>query len=434
MNCDLHDIQNDIQKLAKQQNQIQVQAMQAQQLFQAQQIANILNQQYSSQQNLPGIYHPIQQQQYGSTPHIPVKPPTPHHQLINEQGKYMNQQIFPKENVNVNINIDDQYAVSTPPMQYLNQEKQRNIAKYVQDTNSFRDQFETVQQQSQFFLHQDSPQTPPQHPPRRTWSQKAPIEMSSWSQQAQQHQNHNQIQQQQQQQPQQQSWKSSSSSASQSEKGFILHQNGKGSHESQAHRLFPLSHTSNPSGPPPEEFMAPQSISFIGDEEDGNEDEADNYNHSRAMDGLEISLGKLNITSGSRTYRIPSPTTKHHPGLAVNSFQSIESQNDENEKGFYISFDNEQPKRPKPPLRTKKSPKKKSLEEINIHETPKSIPFERSVTDIQPPMRNSAKKSSENSIIVKNSSPLNNEFRSPIEHREKAILIADEQNNDERVS
>lgn len=28
------------------------------------------------------------------------------------------------------------------------------------------------------------------------------------------------------------------------------------------------------------------------------------------------------------------------------------------QKGFYISFDNTQPKRPKPPLRTKRSPKK----------------------------------------------------------------------------
>lgn len=28
------------------------------------------------------------------------------------------------------------------------------------------------------------------------------------------------------------------------------------------------------------------------------------------------------------------------------------------QKGFYISFDNSQPKRPKPPLRTKRSPKK----------------------------------------------------------------------------
>lgn len=92
MNSDLHDIQEDIQKLAEQQNQIQVQTMQAQQLLQAQQIANILNQQYSSQQNITGIYHPIQQQ-FGSTPQLSIKPPPQHHQYINEQGQYINQKV-----------------------------------------------------------------------------------------------------------------------------------------------------------------------------------------------------------------------------------------------------------------------------------------------------------------------------------------------------
>lgn len=92
MNSDLHDIQEDIQKLAEQQNQIQVQTMQAQQLLQAQQIANILNQQYSSQQNITGIYHPIQQQ-FGSTPQLSMKPPTQQHQFINEQGQYVNQKV-----------------------------------------------------------------------------------------------------------------------------------------------------------------------------------------------------------------------------------------------------------------------------------------------------------------------------------------------------
>lgn len=99
---------------------------------------------------------------------------------------------------------------------------------------------------------------------------------------------------------------------------------------------------------------------------------------------LELSLGRLNITSGNRTYRIASPT-RQHPHATVlnnNSFQGLEvrvvqttyfrdtfsntypppllqdPQDDMNEKGFYISFDNEQPKRPKPPLRTKRSPKK----------------------------------------------------------------------------
>lgn len=426
MNCDLHDIQDDIQKLAKQQNQIQVQAMQAQQLFQAQQIANILNQQYSSQQNIAGLYHPIQQQ-FGSTPHLPMKPP-PHHQYVNDQGQYINQQIYSREN----SRIEDQYAtvVSTPPTQYLNQEKQRNIAKYVQETNNYRDQFDT--QQAQFFLHQD-PQTPPQPPARRTWSQKAPAEMSSWSQQAQQIQQQQLYQQQpsQQQQQQQTSWKSSSSSASQSEKGFVLHQNGKASQEAQAHRLFPVQHatpTQQQNPPirkvPHEEVMAPQSISFIGEEE--NDDEPDNFNHSRRMDDLEVSLGKLNITSGSRTYRIPSPTTRNHPGLAVNSFQSIESQNDENEKGFYISFDGDtQPKRPKPPLRTKRSPKKRPVDDEPKEHQDELQDYEESFKPMPDDRLKQVVTSPRQGPFVVNKSSKENE----------ALIIGDEVNNSgERIS
>lgn len=382
MNSDLHDIHEDIQKLAEQQNQIQVQTMQAQQLLQAQQIANLLNQQYSSQQNITGLYHPIQQQ-YGSTPQLPVK--SQHHQYINEQGQYVNQKIYSRESSRI---IDDQFA--TTPSQYLNQEKQKNIAKYVQDTNHYRDQFEP--QQTQFFLHGDA-QTPPQPPTRRTWSQQAQQpkqpEMSSWSQQAQQNT---------------MTWNTSSSSQQPKQGGFVLHQNGRDT-QTEAQRLFPVVHVQKnaPSQQSmPEDVMAPQSISFIGDE-DGNEDEADNFQTSRKseqsfrksfnqMDDLEASLGKLNITSGSRTYRIPSPTTRNHPGLAANSFQSMESQNDndaENGKGFYISFDNDpQPKRPKPPLRTKRSPKKPaedryepqevvSRKTYDVQETFKPVPSER---------------------------------------------------------
>jgi len=44
MNTSLYDIQADIQRLANQQTQIQAQHIQAQQLMQAQQIANMLNQ------------------------------------------------------------------------------------------------------------------------------------------------------------------------------------------------------------------------------------------------------------------------------------------------------------------------------------------------------------------------------------------------------
>ncbi|XP_014601143.1 PREDICTED: patronin isoform X3 [Polistes canadensis] len=108
---------------------------------------------------------------------------------------------------------------------------------------------------------------------------------------------------------------------------------------------------------PPVDDMKPQNISFIG-----NDDEV--------VHGIR----GLHITSGSRTYRIPSPT---RPSISRNSFQPHPSlreatpspsrtpevtpldPTDAGEKGFYISFDNDVPKKPKPTLRLKRtSPKK----------------------------------------------------------------------------
>ncbi|XP_069685522.1 patronin isoform X3 [Periplaneta americana] len=114
---------------------------------------------------------------------------------------------------------------------------------------------------------------------------------------------------------------------------------------------------------PPVDDMEPQSISFIG------APMGDDPTH-----GLAQGIKGLQITSGSRTYRIPSPT---RPSLSRNSFQQQESDDaasippvnihemDSNsdspaEKGFYISFDSDvAPKRPKPPLRVKRSSPKK---------------------------------------------------------------------------
>lgn len=84
--------------------------------------------------------------------------------------------------------------------------------------------------------------------------------------------------------------------------------------------------------------MAPQSISFIGDQDSVDLSSAHSMkiqqlfqptsNHSKAnalhshqgdsQSNLEASLGKLNISSGSRTYRIPSPT---RPVMNSKSFQ-----------------------------------------------------------------------------------------------------------------
>ena len=78
---------------------------------------------------------------------------------------------------------------------------------------------------------------------------------------------------------------------------------------------------------------------------------------------LSESLNRIQITSGHRTYRIPSPTRTHMP-INRNSFNdnntsisntSQDTSANTSDKGFYVSFENEDaPKRPKPPLRMKK--------------------------------------------------------------------------------
>lgn len=126
--------------------------------------------------------------------------------------------------------------------------------------------------------------------------------------------------------------------------------------------LMQLQAPPQPAQLPPPDDMEPQNISFIGNAED---------------DALRQGINRLNISSGTRTYRIPSPT---RPSLSRNSFQQLEQEepSEPNEKGFYISFDNDQPKRPKPPLRAKRgSPKKERSTEISPERSPENTWNER---------------------------------------------------------
>lgn len=60
----------------------------------------------------------------------------------------------------------------------------------------------------------------------------------------------------------------------------------------------------------------------------------------------------------SRNAFQPSPPRESTPEPLHAEISSLDS-DPTNQKGFYISFDNDQPKRPKPPLRMKRgSPKK----------------------------------------------------------------------------
>ncbi|XP_043645110.1 patronin isoform X23 [Drosophila teissieri] len=474
MNMNLQDIQQDIHRLATQQSQMQAQHLQAQQLMQAQQIANMLNQQqtYGSQQHLADHHYQQQrpmQQSFGSSPHIPQaynapvsayssRPPSrdPYQQQLHHQQ----QQPMPMPQPMQYVNEHGQYMSPPQPAHYMPQQTQQpqsiysdNGAAYNHSNHSpyggapqYRSSVvydDYGQPTNHFYLHESSPQ--PQahpHPQRRTWAHSAAAAAYEQQQQIQPSLVDVNAWQTQQHQKQKQTWmnRPPSSAGAPSPGSFMLHQNGGGGggggggelqhlfqvQASPQHGQRQVSGSNGvqrqqsltnlrdnrspkapqnmgmPMGMPmqQEDMMAPQSICFIGDEEDVDELERNiiesmqsthitDFVHqqqqqhqqqlqqqqrlqghsgrgssSEDYDSGEMISNKLNITSGNLTYRIPSPS---RPSIQANSFQDPRAmaaapgaEDQPPEKGFYISFDDEQPKRPKPPLRAKRSPKKES--------------------------------------------------------------------------
>ncbi|KAL4710262.1 hypothetical protein ACJJTC_003542 [Scirpophaga incertulas] len=252
------------------------------------------------------------------------------------------------------------------------QQHQQQQQQAAPEYNPSPPQYRPVEAESRFFLH-DGPA------PRRTWAQlHHDADRARQAQQAYQPPTP---------EPPQRTWKSPSPQPPErtwNPQGFVLHdrtnqpfpvhynperyQNGSDDREPPNHLSYTVikSHSPPTTSSPrrsktpqrqgslpesrpvnlqqlqPDVDMEPQNISFIGSAED---------------DALRAGINRLNISCGTSTYRIPSPT---RPSLSRNSFQEPDGQTEpENEKGFYISFDNEQPKRPKPPLRAKRgSPRK----------------------------------------------------------------------------
>lgn len=347
MNSNLKDIQQDIHRLTNQQSQMQAQAIQAQQLLQAQQIANMI-QYHGSSQNIPQQYRNMPPpSNFGSTPHLNqqpynqqpmiMRPPSrdPQHQYINDQGQYV-------------INSRECSPFTTDNGQYYGNQY-NNAYPEVNQYQTYRveqPQYREYESpppppaqpsQSQFYLHDN----PPQPPPRRTWAQTStnnqpmPLDANAWSQNSPKIDTR--------------TWKSP---AQQTNQGFMLHQNGNdydkneqsyqtlfhdSPQHSRVHRQISQiisgdakSHIDSNRQPmsPPIDEMAPQSISFIGDE-----DSVDPIQNGKSKPPAifhrpnitsveaqeqELDIGRLNITSGKLTYRIPSPT---RPSLNMNSFQ-----------------------------------------------------------------------------------------------------------------
>lgn len=274
-------------------------------------------------------------------------------QYLVQHSPYQNQ--YPDSNQYHTYRVD--HSHQTPP------HRQVNVGN--SGLNAAREQ--ASPQTGQFFLHD----TPPQPPARRTWAQSATNAPPTAIHQVP-HQATTQTNQQHQQLPldinawQQNSpkidtrtWKSlNQPSNHNANSGFMLHQNGGNDFNSQSYtNLFQsqdspkhnnrihqqisqiMSVNTGPTHPPNDyrgskhspqiDDMAPQSISFIGDEDSVDliteHPPPPSYNRNTAAQrpniihhDQDIDLAKLNITSGKLTYRIPSPT---RPSLNMNSFQ-----------------------------------------------------------------------------------------------------------------
>lgn len=423
---------------------MQAQHVQAQQLMQAQQIANII---YGSQQHIPGQQNrnPMSSHSsYGSSPHLSQSQQQQLHynniqrpmnrepiQYINEQGQYMSSNVS-RESSPFMGQENGQYASNAynhSPQQQMQPQNQyctypssthSNYQPRVVDMPQHQMQPTNSSPSTQFYLHDN---TPPQVPARRTWAQSATnVNMQSPPPSSHHHHHQQQLQQQQQQHQQQQQQQPASASPSNQQQilpldinawsqnspkvdtqtwksvnqlnsnvpssGFMLHQQNNGINSSndyanqtllkhndspQHGRVHRQIHTimgnnGNTNGPhdygskstagvnpmshhndyrdnrlpvsPSIDDMAPQSISFIGDEDSvdlitehppphhpkRNTVTAQHQQHQQQQFNRpniiqheqDLDLAKLNITSGKLTYRIPSPT---RPSLNMNSFQ-----------------------------------------------------------------------------------------------------------------
>ncbi|XP_031344044.1 patronin isoform X4 [Photinus pyralis] len=362
MNSSLHDIQSDIQRLTSQQNQMQMVQQQALMQPQSHHVApypqynmpQTFDAQSYSQQG--AIYNPLQS--YSSAPHIP--------QAVFAQQVGTSPPIHQEQSHFYLHNQAPSPAAAIPTVV----PQRRTWAQQINDSYQSPEMrtWSKPQSPAGFLLHNNTntyedPRYPtsPRHnenPTRYQNGDEYPLNRSN------SHPGFTLSQQHMQQQLFSNSQSSSSPSSSPQHRNLhkqisqLLDESKRSPVSLQ--QMEPIRKTgsviTHASIPVPSmDDMEPQNISFIG-----------NSVNEQVSEGI----GRLNITSGSRTYRIPSPT---RPLTARNAFQHSpiekeaipDSTTDEdpvNEKGFYISFDNDQPKRPKPPLRTRKgSPRKEAL-------------------------------------------------------------------------
>ncbi|XP_044587352.1 patronin isoform X3 [Cotesia glomerata] len=366
MNSTLNDIQVDIQRLASQQNQIQQQTLMTQQQQQIHQQLQELQSLRSQQQHL---------QSFGMPPISPMTPrladTQPGQFYLHDQPQQMQRRTWGRPAHQQNL-LNEMASVGHYQPQpvvdphYSPQPVAAASVIYQQDPRLYQDTRTwgtgAIPQQKGFVLH-DNTQDQQQYQPRYLNGGDHSLCNSQMHQPIQNY-------------PSAALFNQTPPTAASPQHRNAVHRISQLINESPETKKSTIHHVPitcesptdkrqnninihTPVPAPPVDDMEPQNISFIGNDDDFTQ-----------------GIKRLHITSGSRTYRIASPTKTT---ISRNSFQPHSSlreaspsptsaisppeitpldSSDAGEKGFYISFDNDGPKKPKPALRVKRSPKK----------------------------------------------------------------------------
>ncbi|XP_025203346.1 patronin isoform X4 [Melanaphis sacchari] len=449
MHSNYQEIQADLQCLANQQNQMQHNSLQSD-IMQHYPVIQSLQQVY---QNTHSIHQPqnylinrqqsnncvmsngqiIQHMEHNNSDNNQQwhslmnhnQPPMPafnnynqpqHTQYQNQQG-YVNQRPVSSNtlpNPNVYSPADNHYLPQDPYEQIMPSNKDTQSQQFFLHNNQQQPQQQQQQQQQKFRKSWDISSSPQTHAfaqeSQNVWNGSRTIPKSS--------------------QP-------SSLSGSPRQKSEFALLNRSGVKTSPSSPVPPprrnsnhvVSHSQMPT--PSIDDMQPQSISFIGN--DANKSDLD----------LTESLNRIQITSGHRTYRIPSPTRTHMP-INRNSFNdnntsisnpSQDASANTSDKGFYVSFEDEDaPKRPKPPLRMKKIvSKERNLTQVlnnsvslnNLDISPRH--FNSSTIAKSKELSTPVKSASESAVLQSSNNKIN---RSKISNSTGVELIIENQNPD----
>ncbi|XP_055706496.1 patronin isoform X2 [Phlebotomus papatasi] len=124
---------------------------------------------------------------------------------------------------------------------------------------------------------------------------------------------------------------------------------------------------------PNDDMMAPQNISFLGDEEEVEENCV--VRHREPFHIVqprekpeEFYLTKVNVSNGNQTYRLPTPGRTSLTSQTFADQRQPEKAGGQ-ETGFFIGFDTNQPIKPKPMLRTS-HPELRRAERASPRQTP----------------------------------------------------------------